>query len=238
LTESLEQRPTPFTRSWQNQPNTFSGAFKLFNQLWQAFKRRLLIGASVLLLAFNLGIVAFAGLELGVFQTSRATTEKLGYTTRSLLIGLLNAETGARGYLITGDEIYLGPYYIGVQSVNNQMRLLRLLPLDENQRAEAVELSSLTSKQLVELADRVDQQRVQGRDAAVLRFKAGTDKVGLDTLRSYVDRTMSDMAESMEMLQRISKNYSDIATYCILFAAFWIYIIIMLVSRQPHGGKP
>jgi CHASE3 domain sensor protein len=89
----------------------------LFNQLWQAFKRRLLIGASVLLLAFNLGIVAFAGLELGVFQTSRATTEKLGYTTRSLLIGLLNAETGARGYLITGDEIYLGPYYIGVQSI-------------------------------------------------------------------------------------------------------------------------
>ena len=198
----------------------------------------MLIGASVLLLVSNLGIVALAGLELGVFQTSHATTEKLGYTTRSLLTGLLNAETGARGYLITGDEIYLGQYYIGVQSVNNQMRVLRLLPLDENQRAEAVELAALTGKQLVELANLVDQQRVQGRDAAVRRFKAGIDKVGLDTLRSYVDRSMGDMAESMVMLQRISKNYSDIATYCVLFAVFWIYIIIVLLSRQPHGGKP
>ena len=104
----------------------------MFKRLWQAFKLRLLIGASVLFLVSNLGIVAFAGLESGVFQTSYATTEKMGYTTWSLLIGLLNAETGARGYLITGDEIYLGPYYIGVQSVSDQMRVLRLLPLDEN----------------------------------------------------------------------------------------------------------
>jgi CHASE3 domain sensor protein len=210
----------------------------LFNQPWQAFKLRLLIGVSVLFLVSNLGIVAFAGLESGVFQTSHATTEKLGYTTRSLLIGLLNAETGARGYLITGDEIYLGPYYIGVQSANNQMRVLRLLPLDENQRAEAVELASLTSKQLVELANLVDQQRMQGRNAAVRRFKTGIDKVGLDTVRSYVDRTMGDMAESMVMLQRTYMNYSEIATYCVLFATFWIYIIIMLVSHRPHGGKP
>ena len=210
----------------------------MFKRLWQTFKLRLLIGASALFLVSNLGIVAFAGLESGVFQTSYATTEKMGYTTRSLLIGLLNAETGASGYLITGDEIYLGPYYIGVQSVSDQMRVLRLLPLDENQRAEATELASLTSKQLVELANLVDQQRAQGRDAAVLRFKTGADKVGLDTLRSFIDRTTGDMAESMVMLQRKSKNYLDITTYCVLFAAFWIYIIIVLVSRQPHGEKP
>ena len=118
------------------------------------------------------------------------------------------------------------------------MRVLRLLPLDENQRAEATELASLTSKQLEGLANLVEQQRAQGRDAAVLRFKTGADKVGLDTLRSYVDRTTGDMAESMVMLQRKSKNYLDIATYCVLFAAFWIYIIIVLVSRRPHGEKP
>ena len=106
------------------------------------------------------------------------------------------------------------------------------------QRAEAIELASLTSKQLVELANLVDQQRAEGQDAAVLRFKTGADKVGLDTLRSYIDRTTGDMTESMVMLQRTSKSYLEITTYCILFAAFWIYIIIVLVSRRPQGEKP
>ena len=130
----------------------------MLKRFWRTFKRRLLIGASIFLLVTNVGILGFAELELGVFQVSYATAEKMRYTIWFLLIGLLNAETGARGYLITGDEIYLSPYSIGIQSVSDQMRVLRLLPLDEIQRAEATELASLANMQLVELANLVDQQ--------------------------------------------------------------------------------
>ena len=129
----------------------------MLKRFWQTFKRRLLIGASIFFLISNVGILVFAGLESGVFQVSYATAEKMRYTIWSLLIGLLNAETGVRGYLITGDELYLDPYCIGVQSVSDQMRVLRLLPLDEIQRAEATELASLANKQLEELANLVDQ---------------------------------------------------------------------------------
>ena len=205
---------------------------------WQVFKRRLLIGASIFFLVFNVGIVSFAGLEAGVFKASYATTEKLRYATWSLLIGLLNAETGVRGYLITGDELYLGPYFIGVQSASDQLKVLRSLPLDEGQRTEVAELVSLTNKQLEELANLVEQQRANGPDAAGLRFKTGTDKLGLDTLRSFIDRTTDDMAESIVMLQRRSKDYLDITAYCVLFGAFWIYVIILLVARQPDGERP
>ncbi len=117
------------------------------------------------------------------------------------------------------------------------MRVLRLLPLDEIQRAEAAELASLTNKQLDELASLVDQQRAQGRDAAGLRFKTGADKVGLDTLRSFIDRTTGDMAESIVTLQRRSKDYRDITAYCVLFGAFWFYVIILLATRRPRGEE-
>jgi CHASE3 domain sensor protein len=210
----------------------------MLKRFWQIFKRRLLIGASIFLLVSNVGILGFAGLESGVFQVSYATTEKMRYTVWFLLIGLLNAETGVRGYLITGDEIYLSPYFIGIQSVSDQIGVLRLLPLDEIQRAEAMELASLANKQLVELANLVDQQRAQGRDAAGLRFKTGVDKVGLDTLKSLIDRTTGDIAESMVVLQHRSKDYLDITVYCVLFAAFWIYAIILIAARQAHGEEP
>ena len=80
--------------------------------------------------------------------------------------------------------------------MSDQLRVLRLLPLDEIERAEATEPASLVNKQLAELANLVDQQRAQGRDTAGLRFKTGVDKVGLDTLRSSIDRTTGDIAAS------------------------------------------
>lgn len=209
----------------------------MLNRFSQAVRRGLLMGTSVVLLIANVAIVSFAALELSVFQTSYVNAEKMRYTTWSLLIGVLNAETGVRGYLITGDEIYLGPYYIGVKSVSDQMRVLRLLPLNEIERAEAAELASLTNKQLDELASLVDQQRAQGRDAASQRFKTGADKVGLDTLRSFIDRTTGDMAELIITLQRRSKDYRDITAYCVLFGAFWFYVIILLATRRPRGEE-
>ena len=82
-----------------------------------------------------------------------------------------------------------------------------------------------------------DQQRAQGRDAASQRFKTGADKVGLDTLRSFIDRTTGDMAEFIITLQRRSKDYRDITAYCVLFGAFWFYVIILLATRRPRGEE-
>jgi CHASE3 domain sensor protein len=207
----------------------------MLKRLWHTFKRRSLMGASVIFLVSNIIVVWFAGVESGAVQASYSTAEKMRDTTRSLLIGVLNAETGARGYTITGNGLYLAPYFVGVQSVSDQMRILRLLHLDEIQRAEVVELASLTEKQMEQLASLVDQMRTQGGDTAGARFKTGADKVGLDSLRSFIDRTTGDLSESMVLLQRNSRNYLDITAYCVLFGAFWIYVIILLAARQPHG---
>ncbi len=42
----------------------------------------------------------------------------------------------------------------------------------------------------------------------------------------------------MVMSQRRSVYCLDATTYCVLFGAFGIYIIIVLVARQPYGEKP
>src|SRR3982750_1289122 len=53
-----------------------------------------------------------------------AHTNEVVATLDQILSSLLNAETGQRGYIITGDESYLAPYNAGVASVDQQLRHL------------------------------------------------------------------------------------------------------------------
>jgi CHASE3 domain sensor protein len=109
------------------------------------------------------------------------------------------------------------------------------LPLDEIQHGEVAQLTVLTNKQLDELASLLDIRRRQGRDAARQHAETGADKVGLDTLRSFTDRTIEDLAETMVRLERRSRDYQVIATYCVLFGAFWLYVIILLAAPHSQG---
>jgi CHASE3 domain sensor protein len=96
----------------------------------------LLIGATLAFLISNISVVVLAEFQLNMFQEESVTIEKMCVATKSLLIGLLGAEAGARGYLITANEIYLSPYYAGLASIQDQMRVLSLLSLDEAQGAK------------------------------------------------------------------------------------------------------
>jgi hypothetical protein len=37
----------------------------------------------------------------------------------------------------------------------------------------------------------------------------------------------------MLALQRAGKIYQQVETYCMIFAAFWLYMLIFLSSRRP-----
>src|SRR5258708_14217239 len=48
----------------------------------------------------------------------------------SLQIDLIDAETGQRGYIITGEETYLAPYQDGIGGISREIRGLRELTAD------------------------------------------------------------------------------------------------------------
>jgi CHASE3 domain sensor protein len=202
--------------------------------LWRYNRRPLLIGATLVFLVSNISAVGLAEFQLNILQDEAVTIEKMHDATKSLLIGLLSAEAGTRGYLVTANEIYLSPYHAGLASIQDQMRALSRLPLDEIQRAKIDELGVMTMRQVDELASLVKLQREQGGYVAGLRLQTGTDKAGLDTLKSLVDRQMNELAEAQIIVQRRSRNYQDIVAYCVMFAAFWLYLIILLV-RHPRS---
>src|SRR5690242_7889283 len=78
----------------------------------------------------------------------------------TLLSDLKDAETGQRGYIITGEDAYLEPYYIALQTIDEHLRTLnRDLSSFYKQKSLLLELSHLIKLKLEELNDRIEIRR-------------------------------------------------------------------------------
>lgn len=202
-------------------------------QLWQSVKRPTIITASCLLLALNLAIVGLMEFQLANLQPEYALMERIRDNTRSLLTGLLNAEVGVRGYIITGDNVYLTPYQAGSLSILEQMNDLRQMPLNAAQRHDADQLNSQLNTQLQILARLINVQHTSGGTAASAELATGQDKLGLDTLRSSIGNRIDSASTSMLALQRAGRIYQQVETDCMIFGAFWLYMLIFLSTHRP-----
>jgi len=200
--------------------------------LWRTIKRPAFITASGLLLSLNIAIVGLVELELAKIQPEYALLERIRENARSLFISLLNAEVGVRGYIITGDNVYLTPYHAGSLEILDQTNELRQMPLSESQRHDADQLTSRLTAQMQILAGLIDVQRASGQSAAGVQLDNGQEKIGLDTLRSSIGSRIDSTSTQMLALQRAGKVYQEVETYCMIFAAFWLYMLIFLSAHR------
>src|ERR1700722_3352909 len=132
-------------------------------------RRRVSIGfvLSALLLLF------IVSADFRTNQSYQQTTDQLNRarqidnTASSLLTTVLNAETGQRGYLITGNAFYLAPYYSAVQSVGSTESTLKsLIAGDSNMTSYFLELQPIISEKFVELNETIVLRQTQGFAAA------------------------------------------------------------------------
>jgi diguanylate cyclase (GGDEF)-like protein len=143
--------------------------------------------------------------------------------TRNVAIAIRDAETGQRGYLLTGEDSYLQPYTIGRQMVAANMARLQTLVADhpiEKRQLEA--LRPILAKKFVELAMTVELRRHQGLDAAlaIVRSDKGANlmsdiEAGL-TAMTLMERLM--LAERIEQSQGSARRASVAAVAGTLFA--------------------
>src|SRR5580698_5685707 len=93
-------------------------------------------------------------------------------SVRDQLVRILNltqsAETGQRGYLLTGRDDYIGPYTMAVDQLpSNLDRLAELIGDNPKQVNATVELRQLVRQKLDELRSTIDQDKA-GNHAGAL----------------------------------------------------------------------
>jgi two-component system cell cycle sensor histidine kinase/response regulator CckA len=99
-------------------------------------------------------------------------------------MGLLNAETGQRGYLLTGRDSYLEPYRDGLRQYDEAMKRLQQLVADNPVQVSRVDtLGMWAARRRDLLAENIRLRQVDGLDAAVARVSTGQGKAYMDSVR-------------------------------------------------------
>ncbi|HEY0801442.1 MAG TPA: CHASE3 domain-containing protein [Steroidobacteraceae bacterium] len=122
-----------------------------------------------------------------------AHTREVQNQFTQLLSNLQDAETGQRGYVITGVDSYLAPYNAGIAQVEeNRRHLAQLVSDNPRQQARADALAPLIADKLTELQQTIDLRK--GRDFAAAQSIVMTDrgKKVMDAIRSILREMNSE----------------------------------------------
>src|SRR5579871_2623527 len=103
-----------------------------------------------------------------------------------------DAETGNRGFLITGDEAYLQPYYDAQKELPNDLDEFQRLTTDNpSQQARITEMRAVLEQRLALLQQGIDLRRHNTNDVRAMAL-SGTGKVEMDHLRRIADDMEND----------------------------------------------
>jgi signal transduction histidine kinase len=119
-----------------------------------------------------------------------------------MLVILTDAETGQRGYLLTGDAVYLEPYRSAVGRVEVQFDMLGAM-LTTN------DLRRVAKEKLDELGTTIARYRAGSREEALALVRSGAGKSYMDQSREVIgrmiemeDRTQTELRARLESAAR------------------------------------
>jgi diguanylate cyclase (GGDEF)-like protein/PAS domain S-box-containing protein len=126
----------------------------------------------------------------------------------STLSAIKDAETGQRGYLITGDKEYLQPYTDTLPVINQRVeRLKQLTKGDAEQQLRLANLERKIADWLKLMSEVIELRRTRGFAAAEQLIMTGRDKRMMDDIRS-VTSEMSERENAHSERRRVESNAS------------------------------
>ena len=152
-----------------------------------------------------------------LYNKADFTTSEVIEASNSLLIDLLDAETGQRGYLLTGKPIYLQPYDRAVPAVPaDQRRLGSQVSAVPGGGHYFVELNGLVETKMVELATTISLARAGDRAGALRLVDGNEGKQVMDDARGMI-ADLQRAATSAGASQR-AKLRTQLALFTVLAA--------------------
>ena len=105
--------------------------------------------------------------------------------TNALLSSIKDAESGQRGYLLTGDKKYLGPYEKALTGIPRELDdLSKTAQTAPREAAQVARIRSLVIDKLAELKHTVQVRDLQGDEAAMALMRTGEGRLTMDEVRA------------------------------------------------------
>ena len=198
-------------------------------------------GVALLILGI-ISLVAFRGTQSLVSNQDDVshTHEVLGGL--ELIVGSLkDAETGQRGFLITGEERYLEPYDNGIAVIDEHIATVQSLTSDNPaQQARIEELKPFVAEKLAELEDTITLRRDTGFEAAREVVLTDAGKNSADAIRGIIIE-MEDEERALLVTRAASTESSAGMVRNVILGGFVVALVItaaiaIFLSRSIAGG--
>jgi signal transduction histidine kinase len=151
-------------------------------------KRTLALAVAIALMCFAGAAAVGALFRAADAEKSVNRTIEIREQARDLLTIMLNAETGIRGFLLSGDETFLEPYQNATRRVSETIARLTALTSDNPIQQQGLKAISKTTEQLMGFYGNLLVLTGQGkRDGAIERITLETGKTTMDETRTLID---------------------------------------------------
>jgi len=155
----------------------------------------------------------------------------------AVLSEIKDAETGQRGYIITGDEKHLDIYFQGKDSVLGKLQNLQMLTSDnKNQTQRTIKLRPLIKNRLARLEEIIQLRKDKGFVAVGNSEMMGVGKEIMDEIRT----TLADMTneedslliERTAIMEATNDKTNNTVLWGIPISAFLLALIGFFITRN------
>ena len=187
----------------------------------------LIVGSTVLTYAFGIRVVRM--------REAAAAQRDLIAEIESVLSTLVDAETGQRGFVITGDESYLQVYEDALRRLPEDLGTVADANRADLSPPEMSMLRRLARAKLTELQSAIDTRRTSGFEAAAELVKSGTGKQKMDEVRAMVGSLVARQQELLDLETQVADRATLTRTG--VFIACGLACLIFVGWSYRHIGS-
>ncbi|RCJ25740.1 hypothetical protein A6S26_15510 [Nostoc sp. ATCC 43529] len=186
----------------------------------------------------SIGLISYQSTN-ELIETSRQEnhTYQVLSQIEDLNLQLTNAETGQRGYIITGEQRYLEPYNAAMQLVNQKIKELQRLTADNpNQKNRLDTLQPLVTERMAVMRDVIEIRQNQGFEVAQQALLTDQGKRLMEQIQKLLQAMKNEenllLKQRSERAQIAARQTLATIVYSIpLFGAILVLIGIILTRH-------
>ena len=191
----------------------------------------LALAAALLVVALNTWFAVSAVRSLLESEAWLTHTWEVIGQNEHLLVTVTNAESSARGFILTGLDGSLGAFQEAIHSLPEDLQHLKDLTADNVvQQANIDEARALIGSRVTMLQQVIEPRRVGGFDTALSLATTGRGNTEMDKLRVVTGRFDAEERRLLANRSQEARHNGSRALFAIALACFVYFFIIGFVS--------
>lgn len=216
--------------------NNATGAAEERSAMTTRHKIIAVLAGAILLVSIGVAVSFWAFRQIEEAAAVRKHTYAVLDGANALLSEIKDAETGQRGYLLTGDETFLDTYTLVRNRIPDDLEKLRQLTLLEAAHHHLDSVVPLVSAKLVQMAQVIELRRNHEVAASIALIRSSQGKRLMDGIRAemklYTQLEEEVLAQREAEFEASMRNLFGLIVATILLALLFAVAFVYLLHRE------